>query len=190
MWTDLSEDIAMGSQISFSVTHSWSVQGGPTILTTMTESDWTIVLQISRAPRSRRGDQGPGRPQAFGDLGGRRWPPRLTGGEASDIRNFEILLDLGPDIAPRGRSRTKDTFQSQSRRCPQTWNMSSHSIRENAPDDLRISRNYSTRHRHAFSKGSASSSGSRYYARETARNYASFVALVLGLILIKSVHTA
>jgi hypothetical protein len=25
----------------------------------------------------------------------------LTGGEASDSRNFEILLDLGPDIAPR-----------------------------------------------------------------------------------------
>jgi hypothetical protein len=25
----------------------------------------------------------------------------LTGGEASDSRNFEILLDLGPDITPR-----------------------------------------------------------------------------------------
>src|SRR5712691_12158813 len=25
----------------------------------------------------------------------------LTGGEASDSRNFEILLDIGPDIAPR-----------------------------------------------------------------------------------------
>jgi hypothetical protein len=25
----------------------------------------------------------------------------LTGGEASDSCNFEILLDLGPDIAPR-----------------------------------------------------------------------------------------
>lgn len=25
----------------------------------------------------------------------------LTGGEASDSRNFEVLLDLGPDIAPR-----------------------------------------------------------------------------------------
>jgi hypothetical protein len=25
----------------------------------------------------------------------------LTGGEASDSRNFEILLDIGPDITPR-----------------------------------------------------------------------------------------
>ena len=25
----------------------------------------------------------------------------LTGGEASDSRNFETLLDIGPDIAPR-----------------------------------------------------------------------------------------
>ena len=25
----------------------------------------------------------------------------LTGGEASDSRNFEVLLDLGPDITPR-----------------------------------------------------------------------------------------
>ena len=25
----------------------------------------------------------------------------LTGGEASDSRNFEVLLDLGPDVDPR-----------------------------------------------------------------------------------------
>jgi hypothetical protein len=25
----------------------------------------------------------------------------LTGGEASDSRNFEVLLDLGPDVNPR-----------------------------------------------------------------------------------------
>jgi hypothetical protein len=32
----------------------------------------------------------------------------LTGGEASDSRNFEILLDLGPDIAPRLTGFVKD----------------------------------------------------------------------------------
>ena len=35
------------------------------------------------------------------DLGGLPIAFHLTGGEASDSRNFEILLDLGPDITPR-----------------------------------------------------------------------------------------
>src|SRR5271165_6879838 len=46
------------SQISFSVTHGRSVFGGPTMLTTMTEEDWTIVLKLFEASRSRRGDKG------------------------------------------------------------------------------------------------------------------------------------
>src|SRR4249919_646547 len=32
--------------------------GGPTMLTAMTEDDWAIVLQVSQAVRSRRGDKG------------------------------------------------------------------------------------------------------------------------------------
>jgi transposase len=32
--------------------------GGPTMLTTMTEEDWTIVLKLFEASRSRRGDKG------------------------------------------------------------------------------------------------------------------------------------
>jgi hypothetical protein len=35
------------------------------------------------------------------DLDGLPLAFQLTGGEASDSRNFEILLDLGPDITPR-----------------------------------------------------------------------------------------
>ena len=46
------------SQIIFSVTHGRSVFGGPTLLTTMTEEDWTIVLKLFAASRSRRGDKG------------------------------------------------------------------------------------------------------------------------------------
>ena len=161
MWTDLSEDIAMGIP-------NWSVQGGPTILTTMTESDWTIVLQIFRASRSRRGDQGRD-DRKFLEISAAAAHLHLTGGEASDTRNFEFLLDLGPDIAPRGRSRTMDTFQSQSRRCPQTRNMSSHSISRKRADRPAFSRNYSTKRGHASSKRSASSSASsasRYDARK------------------------
>lgn len=32
--------------------------GGPTILTTMTKEDWTIVLKLFEASRSQRGDKG------------------------------------------------------------------------------------------------------------------------------------
>jgi transposase len=32
--------------------------GGPTILTTMMEEDWTIILRVFEASRSRRGDKG------------------------------------------------------------------------------------------------------------------------------------
>jgi transposase len=32
--------------------------GGLTMLTTMTEEDWTIVLKVFEASRSRRGDKG------------------------------------------------------------------------------------------------------------------------------------
>src|SRR5450830_2188431 len=32
--------------------------GGPTMLTTMTEEDWTIVLKVFEASRPRRGDKG------------------------------------------------------------------------------------------------------------------------------------
>ena len=38
--------------------HGWSAFGGPTMLTTMTKQDWTIVLQVFEASRSRRGDKG------------------------------------------------------------------------------------------------------------------------------------
>src|SRR5271154_3679078 len=40
------------------MTHGRSVFGGPTMLTTMTEEDWTIALKVFEASRSRRGDKG------------------------------------------------------------------------------------------------------------------------------------
>jgi hypothetical protein len=69
------------------------------------------------------------------DFGGLPIAFHLTGGEASDSRNFEALLDIGPDINPRA-----------------------------ALIALRC--------------------------EKTAQNYGSLVALALGFILIKSVHTA
>jgi transposase len=46
------------SRIGISVIHGWSVFGGPTMLTTMTEEDWTIILRVFEVSRSRRGDKG------------------------------------------------------------------------------------------------------------------------------------
>jgi DDE family transposase len=35
------------------------------------------------------------------DFGGLPLDFHLTGGEASDSRQFEVLLDIGPDVTPR-----------------------------------------------------------------------------------------
>jgi hypothetical protein len=48
--------VGQDSRISISVIHGRSVFGGPTMLTTMTEQDWKIVLQVFQASRSRRRD--------------------------------------------------------------------------------------------------------------------------------------
>ena len=150
------------------------------MLTAMTEEDWTIVLRVFAASRSRRGDKGRNDrkflealhyfvvhnitwralPEKFGhwnsvwkrfwrlsrsgtfeaffdalaamsetahlvhdqalgrsrggfstkiplktDFGGLPIAFHLTGGEASDSRNFETLLDIGPDLNPARRTR-------------------------------------------------------------------------------------
>ena len=52
----------------------------------------------------------------------------LTGGEASDSRNFETLLDIGPDIDPRAALGDKGYDSKQPRRCAPTGNMSGNPI--------------------------------------------------------------
>jgi hypothetical protein len=44
------------------------------------------------------------------DFGGLPIAFHLTGGEASDSRNFETLLDIGPDINPRAALGDKGTI--------------------------------------------------------------------------------
>jgi transposase len=46
------------SRIGISVIHGRSAFGGPTMLTAMTEEDWTVVLGVFEASRSRRGEKG------------------------------------------------------------------------------------------------------------------------------------
>ncbi len=49
------------------------------------------------------------------DLDGKPIGFHLTGGEASDSRQFELLLDLGPDITPRA-AMTDKGYNARSKR--------------------------------------------------------------------------
>jgi hypothetical protein len=111
----------------------------------------------------------------------------LTGGEASDSRNFEILLDLGPDINPRAALGDKG-YDSKSNReaarqrgiCPAIpYRSNTKDIPAFFPKALYKAR-WQAQALQAY----------RPSMRKTAQNYGSFIALALGFILIKSVHTA
>lgn len=118
----------------------------------------------------------------------------LTGGEASDCRNFEVLLDIGPDIKPRAAITDKG-YDSKANRdgarkrgiCPVIPYKSNATSRPAFfPKIL-----YKARARIEQAVGKLKRfKRIALRCEKTARNYFSFVALVLGFILIKSVHTA
>ena len=118
----------------------------------------------------------------------------LTGGEASDSRNFDILLDLGPDITPRAAITDKG-YDAKANRdgarkrgiCPVIPYKSNVTNRPKFfPKIL-----YKARARIEQAVGKLKRfKRIALRCEKTARNYGSFVALVLGFILIKSVHTA
>jgi len=118
----------------------------------------------------------------------------LTGGEASDSRNFEVLLDIGPDITPRAAITDKG-YDSKANRdgarkrgiCP-VIPYKSNAINRPAffPKIL-----YRARARIEQAVGKLKRfKRIALRCEKTARNYASFVALTLGFILLKSVHPA
>jgi transposase len=128
------------------------------------------------------------------DLGGLPLAFHLTGGEASDSRNFEILLDLGPDITPRAAITDKG-YDAKANRdgarrrgiCP-VIPYKSNAINRPLyfPKAL-----YKARARIEQAVGKLKRfKRIALRCEKTTRNYRSFVALALGLILIKSVHTA
>jgi transposase len=128
------------------------------------------------------------------DLGGLPLAFHLTGGEASDSRNFEILLDLGPDIAPRAAITDKGydakaNRESARRRgiCP-VIPYKSNAIDRPVyfPKEL-----YKARARIEQAVGKLKRfKRIALRCEKTAKNFGSFVALALAFILIKSVHTA
>ena len=129
------------------------------------------------------------------DFGGLPIAFHLTGGEASDSRNFETLLDIGPDLNPRAALGDKGYgFQIKSRRRAPTRNMSGNPVSIQHQGDMP-----------AFFPKTLCKARARIEqavgklerfkrialrCEKTAQNYGSFVALALGFILIKSVHTA
>ena len=117
----------------------------------------------------------------------------LTGGEASDSRNFEILLDLGPDIAPRAAITDKG-YDAKANRdgarkrgiCPVI------PYKSNAIDRPAFFPKILYKARARIEQAVGKLKRFKRIAlrcEKTAQNYASFVALALGFILIKSVHT-
>ena len=117
----------------------------------------------------------------------------LTGGEASDSRNFETLLDLGPDITPRAAITDKGYDAASNRQaardrgiCPVIPYRSNLTRPKFFPRVL-----YKGRARIEQTNGKIKRfKRIALRCEKTAQNYGSFVALVCGFILIKSVHTA
>jgi transposase len=126
------------------------------------------------------------------DLGGLPLAFHLTGGEASDSRNFEVLLDIGPDITPRAAITDKG-YDAKANRdgarkrgiCPVIPYKSNATNRPAFfPKIL-----YKARARIEQAVGKLKRfKRIALRCEKTARNYASFVALTLGFILVKSVH--
>ena len=128
------------------------------------------------------------------DLGGLPLAFHLTEGQASDSPQFEILLDLGPEITPRAAVGDKGydgkgnrvaarargicpviPFKSSAKNRPAFFPKALYRARariEQLVGKLKRFKRIALR------------------CEKTNRNFGSFVAFALGLILVKSVHTA
>ena len=118
----------------------------------------------------------------------------LTGGEASDSRHFQTLLDIGPDIEPRAVVADKGYDAKENRDAARARGI--------APA---IPHRKTTKNQPKFFPKALYKARARIEqligklkrfkrialrCEKTARNYSSFVALACAFIWIKSVHTA
>jgi transposase len=118
----------------------------------------------------------------------------LTGGEASDSRNFEILLDIGPDITPRAAVADKGYDAAANREaarqrgiCPVI------PYRSNTRNKPKFFAKILYKGRARIEQAIGKLKRFKRIAmrcEKTMRNYASFVAFACAIILIKSVHMA
>ena len=128
------------------------------------------------------------------DFGGLPIAFHLTGGEASDSRNFETLLDIGPDINPRAALGDKGYNSKSNREAARQRGISRQSRIDPTPKTCPPSfQKHSTRRGARIEQAVGKLKRFKRIAlrcEKTSQNYGSFVALALGFILIKSVHTA
>jgi IS5 family transposase len=118
----------------------------------------------------------------------------LTGGEASDSRNFEVLLDIGPDITPRAVLGDKGYDSKANRQaarqrgiCPVIPH------RDNAVAKPAFFPRILYKGRGRIEQGIGKLKRFKRIAfrcEKTAQNFAALTALACGFILVKSVHTA
>ena len=118
----------------------------------------------------------------------------MTEGQASDSRNFEVLLEIGPDVTPRAAVGDKGYDARSNRQMARSQGI--------CPV---IPYKSTARHRSAFFPKMLYRGRARIEqtvgklkrfkrvalrCEKTVQNYGSIVALALGFILVKSVHRA
>ena len=118
----------------------------------------------------------------------------LTGGEASDGRHFETLLDLGPDIQPRAVICDKGYASKANRQTARARGIAPvipHKANEKDKPAFFARTLYKARAR--IEQGVGRLKRFKRVAlrcEKTAQNFRSIVAFAAGLCLIKFVHTA
>jgi len=118
----------------------------------------------------------------------------LTGGEKSDSRHFETLLDIGPDIAPRAVVADKGYDAKANREAARKRGVCPaipHRVTTTNKPKFFPKQLYKGRARIEITFGKLKRF-KRLVLRceKTATNYASIVALACTFLLVKSVHTA
>ncbi len=118
----------------------------------------------------------------------------LTGGEASDARHFDILLDIGPDIQPRAVICDKAYASKANREAARARGIAPvipHKANERDKPAFFAKTLYKARSR--IEQGIGRLKRFKRVAlrcEKTARNFRSIVSFAAGLCLIKFVHTA
>ena len=118
----------------------------------------------------------------------------LTGGEASDGRHFETLMNIGPDIAPRAIVADKGYASKANRAAARARGIAPvipHKANEKNKPAFFAKTIYKARARieQAFGQLNRFKRGA-LRCEKTAQNFASIVSFAAGLCLIKFVHTA
>lgn len=118
----------------------------------------------------------------------------LTGGEKGDAPHFPILLDLGPDIDPRAAVADKGYASKANRQAARQRGIAPvipHKANEKDKPTFFANALYRGRARIEQVVGKLKRfKRIALRCEKTKRNFASFVALAAGFLLVKSVHTA